>query len=104
MTGVAEPMGLAGVATGMVGVDVGSSTRREKSRPDYAHDEINDAKLLQILSFHCTNKTVHYTFHSNHPNTRIHLRLHTATERVPSSYYKVTMSTLTEGNSDCVLH
>ena len=83
MTGVTEPMDLAGVAAGMIGVDVGCSARREKSRPDYAHDEINDGKdgkLLQISTFHCKNKTVHYTFHSNHSHTRIHLGLHTATE------------------------
>ena len=77
MTGVTEPTGLAGVAAGMVGVDAGCSARREKSRPDYAHDEINDGKLLQISSFHCANN---YTFHSNHSHARIHLRLHTATE------------------------
>ena len=59
MTGVTEPMALAEVAAGMVGVDAGCSTRREKSRPNYAHYEINDGKLLQILSFHCTNQTVH---------------------------------------------
>ena len=46
MTGVTEPTGLAGVATGMVGVDAGCSTRREESRLYYAQDEINDAKLL----------------------------------------------------------
>ena len=80
MTGVTEPTGLAGVAAGMVGVDAGCSARREKSRPDYGHDEINDGKLLQISFFHCANKTVNYTFHSNHSHTRIHLGLHTAAE------------------------
>ena len=81
VTDVTEPTGLEGVAAGMVGVDVGCSTRREKSRPDYAHDEINDGKLRTTnIIFSLRKQTVRYTFHSNHSHTRIHLGLHTATE------------------------
>ena len=58
MTGVTDPIGLAGIAAGMVGVDVGCSTRREKSKLDYAHDEINNAKINIIFSLHKQNSSL----------------------------------------------